>query len=261
MRTFVYCMLLAAVTAVSQAKVVTKTVEYRQGETVMRGYLAYDDSSHELRPGVLVVHEWWGLNDYAKERARQLAELGYVALAADMYGGGIVATTAQEAGKLAGAVRGKPVLRERAQAALDELKKSPLVDADRIAAIGFCFGGTAALELAYAGAPLAGVVTFHGGLTTPKPEDHGRIKAKMLVLHGAADPLVPPAQVAAWKKSMDQEHVDWQLIKYSGAVHAFSNPAAGNDSSRGVAYQERAARRSWDHMQLFFKEIFGTRPH
>lgn len=242
--------------ATSQAKVVTKRVDYRHGDTTMHGYLAYDDHSDAVRPGVLVIHEWWGLNDYAKERARQLAELGYVALAADMYGSGTIATTREEAGKLAGSLRGKPALRERARAALNTLVSSPLVDG-RVAAIGFCFGGTAALELAYSGAPLAGVVSFHGGLTTPKPEDAGKIKAKLLVLHGAADPRVTPAQVASWEKAMDQAHVDWQLIKYSGAVHAFTNPAAGSDSKRGVAYQEAAARRSWQHMQQFFRELFA----
>ena len=173
-----------------QAAMVTKTVEYQYDGTVFKGYLAYDDALPGRRPGVLVVHEWWGLNDFARKTAEQLASLGYVALAADMYGQGQVTGDPKEAGRLAGELRGNPpLLRARAQAALKALAEIPAVDPQRLAAIGFCFGGTTVLELAYAGAGLKGVVSFHGGLTAPQPEELKSIKAAILVLHGADDPL------------------------------------------------------------------------
>ena len=153
----------------AQAKVVTQSLEYKQDGTVLKGYLAYDDALKGPRPGVLVVHEWWGLNDFAKKKARQLAEMGYVALAADMYGKGVVTKDPQEAGKLAGSLKGAPLLRQRALAGFAALQQNKLVDPKRLAAIGFCFGGTTVLELAYAGADLAGVVSFHGGLAPRSP--------------------------------------------------------------------------------------------
>ena len=183
-------LLLLSLTAV-EAKIVTQTIEYRQDATVMRGFLAYDDGLKGKRPGVLVVHEWWGLNDFARERAVKLAGLGYVALAADMYGGGATTRDREEAGKLAGALLKNPdLLRARAQAAFKVLATDPRVDPKRLAAIGFCFGGTTVLELAYSGADLAGVVSFHGGLPRPQPDDLKRIKGAVLVLHGADDPHV-----------------------------------------------------------------------
>jgi dienelactone hydrolase len=239
-----------------QAKIVTRPLEYRHDDAVLEGYLAYDDAIKGKRPGVLVVHEWWGLNDYAKRRAEQLAALGYVAFALDMYGKGVSTTDRKEAAKLAGQFRGKPLMRHRARAGLDVLIGNKRVDRKRIAAIGFCFGGTTVLELAYGGADLVGVVSFHGGLTMPKPEDMKNIKAKMLVLHGAEDPVAPPAKVVGFQGTMREAGVDWQIIIYGGAVHAFTNPAAGNDKTRGSAYDEKAARRSWQHMQMFFTEVF-----
>ena len=242
-----------------QAKLVTQTVAYHQDGTVFEGYLAYDDLSRARRPGVLVVHEWWGLNDYAKERARQLAALGYVALAADMYGQGAVTGDPQEAAKWSGELKGKPVLRARAQAALKVLAENPLVDPRRLAAIGFCFGGTTVLELAYSGANLMGVVSFHGGLPLPQPGEMKHLKARILVLHGADDPHVPAGEVAAWQAAMRQAGADWQLICFGGAVHSFSNPAAGSDKARGAAYDAPAARRSWRYLQSFFQELFAVR--
>ena len=246
--------------AVAQGKIVTQAVPYEQGGTKLEGFLAYDDAAEGPRPGVLVVHEWWGLNDYAKMRAKQLAEMGYVAFAVDMYGVGVLAKTQPEAAALAGKVRGNQALmRERARAAFDVLAANQHVDPKRIAAIGFCFGGTCSLELAYSGAPLAGVVTFHGGLTAAKDEDLERIKAKVLVLHGADDPLVPATAVRAFEDSMRKAGADWELIEYGGAVHTFSNPEAGTaNKERGVAYDAKAAERSWQHMQMFFREIFGA---
>lgn len=236
----------------------TETIEYRDGETVLEGYLAYDDSSEARRPGVLVVHEWYGLNDYVQMRARQLAEMGYVAFAADIYGKGKRATTAEDASKLAGPFRSDvSLLRRRTAAGLEVLRGRPEVQKDRIAAIGFCFGGTAVLELARSGADVQAVVTFHGGLATPDPNDARNIKARVLVLHGADDPLVKPQDVEAFEKEMRNAGVDWQLIKYGGAVHSFTNPAAGTDPSKGAAYNALAATRAWQAMQVFFAETIG----
>ncbi len=243
----------------AHAKLVTKAVEYKQGDTVLEGYLAYDDAIKGKRPGVMVVHEWWGLNDYAKKRAEQLAEMGYVAFAADMYGKGVTTKDPQEAGRLAGLLRGQPLLRERAQAGLKVLAQLGLADPKRLAAIGFCFGGSTVLELAYTGADLAGVVSFHGGLPVPKPEELKNLKARILILHGADDPLVKPQEMAAFHEAMRQAGADWQMISYGGAVHSFSNPKAGDAKIKGVAYDPQAAKRSWKHMQAFFEEIFAKK--
>jgi dienelactone hydrolase len=239
------------------AAIRTETLEYKQGDTVLEGYLAYDDTIKAPRPGVLVVHEWWGINDYAKKRTEQLAALGYVALAADIYGKGVRTTSPQEAMTLAGKYRGdRNLLRARTIAGLETLKKNPLVDPKRIAAIGYCFGGTAVLELARSGADLAGVVSFHGGLATPTPTDAKNIKAKVLVQAGADDPYVKSEEVLAFQEEMRKGGVDWYLTSYSSAVHGFTNPAYGNDNSKGMAYNEKADKRSWLAMKDFFAEIF-----
>lgn len=257
MRYLLVPMFLLAWGGSAHATLRTAVVEYRQGEAVLEGYLAYDDGYVGKRPGILVVHEWWGLNDYVRKRAEQLAELGYVAFAADIYGKGVRAATAKEAGELAGRFKkDRRLLRARAAAGVEVLRKEPHTDPDRLAAIGFCFGGTTVLELARSGADLAGVVSFHGGLETPVPADAAHIKGKVLALHGADDPFVPPAEVAAFEKEMRDARVDWQLFMYGGAVHSFTNPDAGNDPARGAAFNERAARRSWQAMQQFFREIF-----
>jgi dienelactone hydrolase len=241
----------------AQAKLVTRAVEYKQNATVLKGYLAYDDAVKGKRPGVLVVHEFWGLNDFAKKRTEQLAQMGYVSFAADMYGQGRVTRDFEQASKWAGELRGTPLIRERAQAALKVLAGQELVDLQRLAAIGFCFGGTTVLELAYSGADLAGVVSFHGGLPLPRPEDAGRLKAKILVLHGADDPHVPRKDVDQFWEAMRQAGADWQMIIYGGAVHSFTNPEAGGDKSKGAAYDAKAAARSWRHLEVFFEEIFS----
>jgi dienelactone hydrolase len=252
-------LILFSLTAV-EAKVVTQTVTYRQDGTVMRGFLACDDGLTGKRPGVLVVHEWWGLNDFARERAVKLAGLGYVALAADMYGGGATTRDREEAGKLAGALRGNPdLLRARVQAALKVLAADPRVDPKRLAAIGFCFGGTTVLELAYSGADLAGVVSFHGGLPRPQPGDFQPLKAKILVLHGADDPQVTAADITAFEQAMRRAGADWQMVFFGGAVHSFTNPAAGHNRAAGAAYDSRAARRSWRCMQEFLREIWRVK--
>jgi dienelactone hydrolase len=246
---------LVAVAAVAEVK--TKTVEYRDGEVVLEGFLAWDDAVKGPRPGVLIVHQWMGVTDNERMRAEQLAALGYVAFAADVYGKGVRPANQQEAGALAGKYKGdRALLRSRVAAGLAELKRQPLVDERRVAAIGYCFGGTAVLELARSGADVAGVVSFHGGLDSPSPADGKNIRAKVLVLHGADDPFVPAADIAAFQQELRDAGVDWQMVYYSGAVHSFTQKEAGSDASRGAAYNERADRRSWQAMREFFAEIF-----
>lgn len=242
----------------AQGSLQTQIVEYKQGDTILEGYLAYDPTKSGQRPGVLVVHEWKGLDDYAKQRTEQLAKLGYVAFAADIYGKGIRPQTLEEARQQATLYRSnRPLLRNRVNAGLAELKKQPQVDPNKLAAIGYCFGGTTVLELARSGAEVEGVVSFHGGLSTPTPQDAKNIKAKVLVLHGADDPAVPDTEVLAFQKEMRDAKVDWQMISYGGTVHSFTNPKAGNDPSKGSAYNPESDQRSFAAMQGFFNEIFA----
>jgi dienelactone hydrolase len=241
----------------ADAAVRTKVVEYKQGGAVLEGYLAWDDAAEGPRPGVLIAHEWTGLGDYVQSRARQLAGMGYVAFALDIYGKGVHPQTPKEAAAQAGKYKNdRALMRARAAAGLDVLRGSPLCDPRRVAAIGYCFGGTCVLELARSGADIAGVVSFHGGLDTPHPADAKQIKGKVLVLHGGDDPHVPRNDVEAFEDEMRAAGVDWQLNVYGGAVHAFTNPAAGNDTSRGAAYNAEADHRSWAAMQALFAEIF-----
>jgi dienelactone hydrolase len=247
----------AALATGARAGIRGEKVEYRQGDTVLEGYVAWDDAVQGKRPGVLVVHDWMGVGSFAISKCEQLAKLGYVAFAADIYGKGVRPSNAQEAGQLAGKYKSdRALLRARAAAGLDALRRNTFVDSKRVAAIGFCFGGTTVVELARSGAALAGVVSFHGGLDSPSPADGKNVKANVLALHGADDPFVPAADLAAFEDEMRKAGVDWQLVKYGGAVHSFTNPAAGNDNSKGAAYNERADRRSWAAMQAFFAEIF-----
>jgi len=241
----------------AQAAIHTETVPYTYGGVTYNGYLAYDDALKGPLPGVLVFHEWWGLNDYAKMRARKVAELGYVAFAADMYGGGVTTTNPDEAGKLSGALRDKPEGREIAKAALGVLAKNPLVDAKRIAAIGYCFGGSVALELAYSGADLAGVVTFHAGLTTPKPDEMKSVKARFLICHGANDTFESPEDIAKFQEAMRTGGYDWQMIYFGGAVHSFTNPDADKFGMKGIAYNKLADERSWEYMKIFLAGVFA----
>jgi dienelactone hydrolase len=245
---------LLGLAATAQAGVKTQPIEYRQGNTVLAGYLAYDDSHDQPRPAVIVVHDWMGLREFAKQKADALARLGYVAFAADIYGKDVRPANAQEAGQLAGKYKSdRTLLRARVQAAFEVVRKDPRVQPGKIAAMGYCFGGTAVLELARSGAPVAGVVSFHGGLDSPTPADAKKITGQVLVLHGADDPYVPPAEVAAFEKEMTEAGVDWQLIKYSGAVHSFTNPEA---NSAGARYHARADQRSWEALKQFLAEIF-----
>lgn len=243
--------------SVSPAAVQSKVVEYKEGDTVCEGYIAWDDATDAKRPGIIVVHEWMGHNPYVRMRADRLAQLGYVGFAIDIYGKGVRATTAAEAGKLSGKYKqDRALLRARAKAALDFLREQPQVDGDRIAAIGYCFGGTTVLEMARGGMDLKGVASFHGDLGTPHPEDARNIKCKVLALHGADDPFVPEKTVKAFEDEMRNAKVDWQLIAYGNTVHSFTYPEAGQYKVAGAAYNAESDRRSWQAMQDFFNEIF-----
>ncbi len=248
---------LALTPTVAGARIVTKTIDYTQNGVTFEGYLAYDDASQAPRPGVLIFHQWMGLTDYEKMRAEKLAKLGYVAFAADVYGKGVRPTDTSEAQtQTKKFYADRAMWRQRGQAALAELLRHPQVDPAHVAAIGYCFGGGSALELARSGADLVGVVTFHGTLSTPTPEDAKNIKAKVLICHGADDPYVPLKDVHACIEEMKNAGVDYEVALYGGAVHAFTQPGAGDDPSQGAAYNAEADHRSWQLLQDFFAEIF-----
>ena len=234
-----------------------RDVDYRCGETSLRGYLALDENAAGKRPGVAVFHEGLGLGEFAMERARRLAGLGYVALAADMFGDRRQATNLQEVATLVGGLRAEPEkLRARGRAALAALAALPQVDAGRLAAIGFCFGGSVVLELAREGAELKAVVSFHGVLTTKMPAQPGLVKASVLVCTGVDDPLAPPEQVADFENEMRTGGVkDWQVIAYGNTLHGFTNPAADGSMMRTALYNEQADRRSWASMKSLFDEV------
>lgn len=243
------------------AAVEGKEVEYNAGETRLKGYLAWDNALKGKAPGVLVVHEWWGHNDYARKRARMLAELGYVALAVDMYGDGKQANHPKEAGAFAAAVtKTKGVSEARFNAAADFLKKQPQTDATRLAAIGYCFGGGIVLHMARSGADLKGVASFHGSLATDTPATAGAIKGRIFVANGAADSFTPPEVVGAFASEMAKAEVDFRFFNYADALHSFTNPDADDYAKRfdlPIAYNAEADRRSWDELKTFLREIFA----
>jgi dienelactone hydrolase len=241
----------------ARAQLHTESIEYKQGGTVLEGWLAYDASIKGKRPGVLIVHQWKGLTDYEKKRAEMLAKLGYNVFALDIYGKGIRPSNPKDAGAEAGRYKSdRALLRARAQAGLVQLKKHELTDPNRVAAIGYCFGGTTVIELARSGADIAGAVSFHGGLDSPKPEDGKNIKCKVLALHGADDPSVSAKDLAAFETEMREAGVDYQLVKYKGAVHSFTDWNAGSDNTKGAAYNQEADEQSWEAMKQFFAKIF-----
>lgn len=249
----------SAIGTVPHAALKTQVVEYRDGDQVLEGYLAYDAAIAGKRPAVLIVHDWSGVGPYVKQRAEQLAQLGYLAFAADIYGKGVRPDSPEAAGALAGKYKqDRALFRSRLKAGYQMLLAQSQADPARTAAIGYCFGGTGVLELARSGADLKGVVSFHGGLDSPVPADGKNIKAKVLILHGAEDPFVPAKDIDAFLAEMRAADVDWQMISYSGAVHSFTNPEAGNDPSTGAAYNEAADRRSWGAMRQFFDELFNA---
>ena len=242
------------------AEIRTETVEYKDGDTTLKGVVTYDDAVAGKRPGVLVVHEWWGINDYIRDRARQLAGLGYVAFAPDIYGDGFVTADPKVAGQKAGEAKKAGHLRTRGLLGLEQLKKHEKVDPTKVAAIGYCFGGSTVLEIARGGGELNGVVSFHGGLDTDRPAQPGAVNAKVLVLHGADDAFVPPPQVEAFEKEMKTAKADYEIIAYPGAVHSFTNPEADKLKMDSVAYNASADEKSWQDMKRFFAEIFNGPP-
>ncbi len=250
------CMLAGGLAA---AAVETQQVTYRIGDKEFKGVVARDTSISAEKPGVLVIPEYWGMNDYVTSRARMLADLGYVAFVADMYGDGKVTKDSKQAGQWSGEVKGnRKMMRRRAMAALRQLKAQPGVDKDNVAAIGYCFGGTGVLELARMNAPVKGVVSFHGGLDPGDGTTSETVRPKVLVLHGADDPHVPPAQVTAFKQEMQKANADLDFVAYPGAVHAFTNPGAGSDVSKGAAYNEKADKESWQAMKAFLEQVIGS---
>jgi len=242
-----------------QADVITKEVDYSDGETTMKGYITYDDSIKGERPGVIVVHEWWGHNDYAKKRARMLAELGYSAIALDMYGNGKTASHPKDAGMFAGEVKkNMAVAEKRFMAAYELLQKQDNVKKDKIAAIGYCFGGGIVLEMARRGVDLDGVVSFHGSLGTKDAAEKGKVKAKVLVLNGEADPFVKAETISSFKSEMSAAKVDYTFINYPDAVHAFTNPDADKFGAKfkiPLAYNADADKNSWNEMKGFLQKV------
>lgn len=260
MRKLIGLLLFTLLLPVAQAKVVGKVVHYQAGDTKLSGYMVYDTRFKGKRPGILVVHEWWGLNAYARKRAVMLAKLGYVAFAVDMYGNGKTATHPKDAGKFAKMVSSNlPLEKARFFAALDQLKDNPLVDPKRIAAIGYCFGGGVVLQMARTGVDIKGVVSFHGSLGTQEPAEPGEVKASVLVFNGEDDPFTTKEQIEAFKQEMQNAGVHYEFINYPGAKHSFTNPdatALGVKYNLPMAYNAKADKDSWAKMQAFFKSIF-----
>ena len=249
---------LLAAAGSARAAIETEAVTYNEGQTQAHSFIIFDDALGGKRPGVLVVPEWWGLNDYPVMRAKMLAQLGYVAMAVDIYGDGKTTADPKQAGAWADALEagGRAELRARIAAALARLKSDPRVDARRTAAIGYCLGGATVLELARSGAEVNGVVSFHGHYDTNAPAQPGAVKARILACHGADDPFQSPAQIQAFENEMREARADWQFNIYSGAKHSFTNPNAARYGISALAYNAEADRRSWQAMKDFFREIF-----
>jgi dienelactone hydrolase len=256
---FAVAMLLTA-SALARAEVKTKAVSYEYDGVALKGHLAWDDAVKGKRPGVLVVHEWWGLNDYARQRAEQLAKLGYVAFACDMYGEGKHTEHPAEAGQFAGEVRKNiEVWRGRAVAGLKVLKDQEQVDGNKLAAIGYCFGGSTALQLAYTGADLKAVVTFHAALPVPDAEHAKAIKARILVCHGAADKFIPEETAAKFREALENAKVDYAMVYLGNAKHSFSVKGIDDKKVPGLAYNAEADHRSWKYMRELFDEVFEAK--
>ena len=242
------------------SSIVAKEVTYSSEGTPLKGFLVYDQNKEGRRPGIIVVHEWWGMNQYARHRAEMLAKLGFIALAIDMYGNGKIARHPDNAGKFATEIMDHmDTARARFDAGLKLLKEQPQTDTSNIAAIGYCFGGGIVLRMALEGANLKGVVSFHGDLPTESVKNPEQVKAKILVCNGADDPFNPAKKVDAFKDAMDKAGIDYKLINYPGAEHSFTNPAAdslGKKFNLPLAYNKQADEKSWEAMQNFFKKIF-----
>lgn len=264
MSRFLSILTVLLMTMTTKAEIKTERIEYKDGQTVLEGVLAYDDSvkPDQKRPGVLVCHEWWGNNEYSESRAKQLAELGYVAFALDMYGKGKKTTKGDEAGAFAQALMSDPkAMRERAALGLKMLAENARVDRTRLAAIGYCMGGTVAMELARSGLPntqnLKAVVPFHASTVSAKnPADNTNIKGSVLVCTGASDNFVPEGEIEKFERQMTDATVDFQVLSLGGAVHAFTNPGADGSFSPMVKYNAKADARSWDAMKRLFADVF-----
>lgn len=262
MRDYVMRSLLAAAVVLcvlaagdAQAAVKTKTIEYSEGGTTLKGVLAWDDAATGKRPGVLVIHEWWGLNDYAKGRAEQLAAEGYVAFALDMYGDDKVTDHGKQAGEWMNQITANiAAWRSRAAAGLAVLRAQPQVDASKVAAIGYCFGGATVMQMAYAGSDLKAVVSFHGSLP-PAGDDVTSLKPRVLIAHGRDDKFIPAERIDAFQKGLDRIGADWEMTIYSGTRHGFTNPGAGNYGIDNLAYNRTADERSWAAMMRLFDAV------
>ncbi len=260
MKNIILTAILLFVSSMAQAEVQGKEVTYRANGTLLKGYIAYDDAIQGKRPGVLVVHEWWGLGDYARKRARMLAQLGYTALALDMYGEGRQAHHPDDAGKFAGELaKNLPLAKTRFEAAMEYLRQQKNVDAKNIAALGYCFGGSVVLQMARLGEDLKGVVSFHGNLATEHPAQPGEVRARIISFTGTDDPMIPAEQVAAFKQEMEKAGVDYKVVTFAGARHSFTNPAAdeyGRKFNLPLAYDAAADKASWNETTNFLAGIF-----
>jgi len=259
MKLALFTLALASI-VMAKAEIVGRTIEYSAGNVTLKGYISYDNSIVGKRPAVIVVHEWWGLTDYPRKRADMLAGLGYVAFAADMYGNGKIADNPTDAQKYAGeSMKDFSELKDKFSAVIDLLKKNELVDSNKIAAIGYCYGGGVVLNMARAGFDLDGIVSFHGNLAAMEPAQKGKVKAKILVCSGGADKFISDSSIDNFKKEMKSAGVDYTFKSYKGALHAFSNPEAtelGKKFSMPIAYNENADKKSWAEMQKFLKSAF-----
>ncbi|TXT21899.1 MAG: dienelactone hydrolase [Gallionellaceae bacterium] len=250
---------LLCLTTSAFAAVQGKEISYTANGTTLKGWIAWDDAAKGQRPAVLVVHEWWGHNPYARKRANMLAELGYVALAVDMYGDGKQANHPDDAGKFAGEVsKNKPLAKARFEAAMKLLRVQRNVDGGKLAAIGYCFGGSMVLNMAREGADLKGVASFHGGLGTDAPAQPGKVKAQVRVFTGADDKMIPAAQVDGFRQEMEKAGVSYKVVSYPGALHSFTNPDADEYAKKfnlPIAYHAEADKDSWAQLQGFLAEV------
>lgn len=255
MRVLQFVSLFVFVPLISFAGLVEKTVDYKVDGKSHQGFYVAPEGKEKL-PAVLVVHDWLGLSDKTKEKAREIAELGYVVFAADVYGNDLKVTSPDEAGKTAGIFKSdRKKFRKSLWAAYETMLKQDRVEKGKTAAVGFCFGGTGVLEMARSGDRLKGVVSFHGGLDAPKPFTK-KFATKVIALHGADDPFVSASDLADFEQELREAKADWRLVKYGGAVHSFTDKTAGTDNTKGAAYNEAAHKRSWQEMKNFFAEIF-----
>ena len=262
MKNLISAVAMFFISSLAQAVVQGEEITYTDNGTVLKGYIAYDDAIHDKRPGVLVVHEWWGHDEYARKRARMLAELGYTALALDMFGEGKRAHHPDEAAKYSGELKENLSLaKARFESAMQYLKQQENVDATNIAALGYCFGGSVALEMARLGEDLKGVASFHGGLATEHPAQRGKVRAKIISFTGTADPMIPAEQVAAFKQEMEEAGVNYKVVTFAGAKHSFTNPAAdeyGRRFNLPLVYDAAADKASWEETKRFLSDVFKS---